>query len=68
MPKSPKATKSYRQLSDELAELLSWFESDDLDLDQAISKYEQAMEVITEMEKYLKTAENKIQKISLKFK
>lgn len=70
MPKSSKAPtgKSYRQYSDQLAELLAWFESEDLDLDQATVKYEQALELITKMEKHLKTAENSVRKVSAKFK
>lgn len=59
--------KSYRKLSDELAELLAWFEGEQVDLDQAVSKYEQAMALLKQMESYLKTAENKVKKISAKF-
>jgi exodeoxyribonuclease VII small subunit len=57
-------TKSYQELSQQLATIMEWFESDDIDLDQAISKYEQANKLLDEMAAYLKTAENKIHKIS----
>jgi exodeoxyribonuclease VII small subunit len=56
--------KSYAQLSEELSELIAWFESDQVDLDAAIAKYDEAITLITEMETYLKTAENKIKKIT----
>lgn len=65
--KQPKSKKNYRQLSEELSELLDWFDSEDVDLDEALTKYEQAMKLIEQMENYLKTAENKIRKISASF-
>lgn len=62
-----KSQKSYAQLSQELAEILEWFESQDLDLDKAVAKYEQAIKLLSEMETYLKTVENKVKKISARF-
>ncbi len=61
-----KTSKSYRQMSEQLNEILLWFESEEVDLDEAVKKYEQAQKLIDEMEKYLKTAENKIRKIAAK--
>lgn len=58
--------KNYKQLSSELAELLAWFESEQVDLDEAVAKYEQAVKLIEQMQHYLKTAENKVKKISAK--
>jgi len=60
----PKSIKNYRTMSQELEDILLWFESEDVDLDQAVSKYEEATRLIGQMEKYLKTAQNKIHKIS----
>jgi exodeoxyribonuclease VII small subunit len=57
--------KNYSELSAELAEIIAWFESDGVELDSAITKYEQAMKLIGQIENYLRTAENKIQKITL---
>jgi exodeoxyribonuclease VII small subunit len=62
-----KKTKTYQQMADELAGLIEWFESDAVNLDEAVGKYQQAMELIKQMEDYLKTAENKVKKISAKF-
>ncbi len=67
MPKKSDAAKSYRQLSDELAEIMDWFESGEVDLDAAVIKYKQATELISKLEKYLKTAENEIKKITTSF-
>ncbi|PJE65055.1 exodeoxyribonuclease VII small subunit [Candidatus Saccharibacteria bacterium CG10_big_fil_rev_8_21_14_0_10_47_8] len=63
----PKSKKNYRQLSAELSEVLDWFDSEEVDLDEAIVKYQEAMKLIEQMEIYLKTAENKIHKISASF-
>lgn len=64
MAKKTPTAKNYQQLADQLAKIIDWFESDDVDLDQAISKYQQATKLLAEMENYLKTAENKIRKIT----
>lgn len=61
-----KSGKNYQELSDELAKIIEWFESDKVNLDEAVVKYEQALALITEIEKYLKTAENKVKKLSSK--
>jgi exodeoxyribonuclease VII small subunit len=60
-------TRSYKQMSDDLNVLIEWFESEEVNLEQAIEKYEQAMQLIDEMEDYLKTAQNKLKKITSKF-
>ena len=62
-----KPAKTYQQLSDEFAMLAAWFEGDQVNLDEAVYKYEQAMELLAQMENHLKTAQNKIKKISAKF-
>jgi exodeoxyribonuclease VII small subunit len=60
-------TKSYQQLSDELNKLIEWFESESVNLDEAVDKYEQAMALLKQMEEHLKNAENKVRKIAVKF-
>jgi exodeoxyribonuclease VII small subunit len=57
--------RNYQNMSDELAKIIDWFEGDQVNLDQAIIKYEQALKLIAKIERYLRTAENKIKKISL---
>ncbi len=61
-----KSGKNYQELSAELAKIIEWFEGDKVNLDEAVVKYEQALALITEIEKYLKTAENKVKKLSSK--
>jgi exodeoxyribonuclease VII small subunit len=58
--------KSYREMAEQLDQIMLWFESDDIDIDEAVKKYEEAVKLLDEMEKYLKTAENKIRKITTK--
>ena len=55
--------KSYRQLRAELDDLMAWFDQDDIDVEQALSKYEDAKKIIAELEVYLKNTELKISKI-----
>jgi exodeoxyribonuclease VII small subunit len=66
MPKST-SPKTYRQMADELTGLVEWFESDQLNLDEAVIKYQQAMELLSQMENQLKNAENQVKKIAAKF-
>lgn len=60
-----KQTKSYAQLSEELSAIIAWFESGEVDLDEALIKYKQAAELIEKLEDYLKKTENKIERIIL---
>lgn len=62
-----KPAKNYQQMAEALSRLVEWFESDAVNLDEAVGKYEQAMELLKQMEDYLKTAENKVKKLSAKF-
>lgn len=53
---------SYAELSRQLEAALAWFESDQLDVDQVAAKYQEVMELISQMEARLKIAKNKITK------
>lgn len=56
------AHRSYQLLKDQLDSIVSKLQEDDLDIDEAMKLHEQGMELVDELEKYLKTAENKITK------
>ncbi len=58
---------NYHKMSQELDLLLEELQSGDLDIDQAVIKYERGMQILEEMETYLKTAENKVKKIKAGF-
>jgi exodeoxyribonuclease VII small subunit len=53
----------YQALNDELNEILAKLQSDDLSVDEALKGYERGIAITKELEKYLKTAENKVSKI-----
>lgn len=56
---SPKES-DYKTLKAELDLLLDAMQSDDLDVDEALTKYKRGRQLIRELQEYLKTAENKI--------
>ena len=60
-----KDEKNYKTLKAELDEALSWFETDNLDVDEAIARYEHALKLTKELEVYLKKAENTIKKLEV---
>lgn len=53
---------NYQALNQELAEILQKLQTEDLSVDAAISLYERGTVITKELEKYLKTAENRITK------
>ena len=59
-----KSTKTTNELQTELDELLLWFESDQVDIDEAVKKYEQGLRLVAEIQDRLKTAENIIKKMN----
>ncbi|MBA3757615.1 exodeoxyribonuclease VII small subunit [Candidatus Saccharibacteria bacterium] len=68
MPDKSVNKKSYSQINEQLAEIIEWFENSEINIDEALAKYESAMKMIAEMEEQLKTAKNKIKKISTQSK
>lgn len=58
---------NYRQLNQQLEEILDQLQGSDLDIDEAIKKYEQGMAIVKDLEKYLKEAENKVTKVKKSF-
>lgn len=57
------SNKNYKQLRQELDEIVAELESDSLDIDDAVSYYQKAQELIAETEKYLNDTKAKIKKI-----
>lgn len=50
----------YRLMMQELSALLAAMQADDLDVDAALENYKRGTVLIGELEKYLRTAENRI--------
>jgi exodeoxyribonuclease VII small subunit len=65
-PKTSKAkstqppTASYAELQTELDALLTELQRDELDVDEALRYYERGLELVQQLEAYLRNAENKI--------
>ncbi len=55
----------YRTTSNELEKILAELESGDLDVDRAIKHYQKGMDLVKDLEKQLKLAENKITKVKI---
>lgn len=62
-PKKFNFTKAYR----EIEEINEWFQGEDIDLDEALKKYERGMELVEKCKKRLRAAENKFEEIKKKY-
>jgi exodeoxyribonuclease VII small subunit len=51
----------------ELEEITAWFESDDVDLSQALAKFERGMVLVADLRGELQQVENKVEKIKQRF-
>lgn len=60
----PKNEKTYKQLQEELDGILILLQSGELDIDESMKAYEKGLTLVAQLEKYLKTAENTINKIT----
>lgn len=52
---------------DELEELLEWFEQDDMDIEEALKKYEKGQKLTADIRERLAVVENKITVLEQKF-
>ncbi len=59
--------KTYQELSRELDDVMRQLQAEDIDIEAAVRAYERGMTIVAELEKQLKTAENKVKKIKLQF-
>lgn len=60
-------TTDFKQQLEELEQIVDWFESSEVDIDQAISKFERGMELAAALEKQLADTETKVEEITRKF-
>ena len=61
-----KSPKTYQAMSSELYSILFELQQEDLYIEAAVGKYERGLELIAELEKYLKAAENRVVKLKSK--
>ena len=63
----PKNT-DYKALRAELDGIMNNLEDDTLDVDEVTKHYQRGIEIVKELENYLKTAENKVTKVKAELK
>lgn len=66
MPKNPKDA-NYQELSRELDEVMAKLQSSDVDIDDAVQLFEQALLLIQRLEDHLEKAENRIVELKAQF-
>lgn len=60
-------TPSFEEKLAQLEEIVAWFESDEVTLDESMKRFEQGMKLAETLEKELEAAGNKIEVIKQKF-
>jgi exodeoxyribonuclease VII small subunit len=64
---APKSKPTLQHQLAELDELLAWFDQPDLDLDQALAKFDQGVKLTEEIKERLATFENKVTVLKKRF-
>ena len=62
-----KQNKTLKELLKEFDEIVNWFDNDNLDVDEAIAKFEQGNELSEKIKQRLLDAKNKIEVVKKKF-
>lgn len=62
-----RANKSIQEKTTELTKLVSWFDSDDFTIEEALSKYKDAEKLADDIEQDLNSLKNEINIIKNKF-
>jgi exodeoxyribonuclease VII small subunit len=65
MPKA-KAQPNYQELKAELDTIVTDLQSEALDVDKALEQYRRGLELVKQLENYLKTAENQVRELKAK--
>jgi exodeoxyribonuclease VII small subunit len=63
----PDSKKTYESLQTELDAVMLTLQQEDLDVDKALECYKRGLELVRELEDYLKTAENSVKELKAKF-
>ncbi len=63
----PKTPADFGAKLEELEAITAWFESDEVDLNAALAKFERGMQLAGELKTELTTIENRVEKIKAKF-
>lgn len=67
MSKARTPAPSYDQLKSELDAIMLELQREDLDVDQALRQYQRGLELVQQLETYLKNAENQVIELKASF-
>jgi len=68
MPKEKEVENfNFTKFYQEIEEINEWFQEEDIDLDEALKKYERGMMLIQKCKERLKKSENKFEEIKKKY-
>ncbi len=67
MTKAKSLSQNYKTLQTELDTVMIELQREDLDVDTALKHYQRGLELINQIEQYLKSAENKVVELKAKF-
>lgn len=62
-----KSAKSYQEMKRELDSIMLELQQEELDVDQALEQYRRGLELVKQIEKYLKTAQSKVTELKAGF-
>ncbi len=63
-----KKIKTFNESFKELEDITAWFEREDIDLEEALKKFEEGLELVKTLKGHLKKVENKVIDIKKQFK
>jgi len=63
----PKKKADFAAAFAELEKISEWFETEEVDLDEGLKKFERGLELATDCKKKLTEVENKVEEIKKKF-
>jgi exodeoxyribonuclease VII small subunit len=67
MTKSKSTKPDYQSLKTELESVMTKLQDEDLDVDEALSLYQRGLELVQQLDSYLKTAENTVHELKARF-
>lgn len=67
MSKAKTDQPNYQALKTELEQVLAKLQAEDLDVDEALVLYQRGLELVQQLDTYLKTAENTVKELKARF-
>ena len=67
MAKEKESKQTYQGMKAELDSIMVQLQNEELDVDNAVVLYRRGLELVQQLEKYLKTSENTIRELKVRF-